>query len=298
MNEIVEIKECLLCGLQHSNRYKTCNNCLEYTRGQQRKHYEKNKALGLCVKCGVTITKGTLCLCCYQKNISRKVYTHKKRKQENKCLCCGVDLLNLKNFCTTCREKEKLKNKKTGQRIKQNKDKYIKKINMERIKRAERFAEGLCSICGKNSIKENCKHCDGCLKLAVNKSREKRVRNFKLGLCKCSNPLHGSLKTCLSCWFKRMAFDSTGDIKNAEALRVLLENQGYKCFYTDKLLIIGDNASLDHIVPTSRNGKYSLENVRWVDFGINSMKTNMTHEEFIETCRVISEKFLKEKVGA
>jgi hypothetical protein len=51
------------------------------------------------------------------------------------------------------------------------------------------------------------------------------------------------------------------------------------------------NASVDHVFLVSQKPELlgSLDNVEWVDFQVNRMKTDMTHKEFPETCLQIVE---------
>jgi 5-methylcytosine-specific restriction endonuclease McrA len=94
-------------------------------------------------------------------------------------------------------------------------------------------------------------------------------------------------KICLSCWFKHTAKNRTGTKKNGALLRTLFEEQQGKCAYTGEVLTPGFNASLDHKIPTSRGGTHARENLQWVTVRINSMKADLTHDEFIALCRQI-----------
>lgn len=49
-----------------------------------------------------------------------------------------------------------------------------------------------------------------------------------------------------------------------EELLVKLEKQNYVCPLTGEILILGINASLDHITPSSKGGNDNLDNLRWV----------------------------------
>jgi 5-methylcytosine-specific restriction endonuclease McrA len=66
----------------------------------------------------------------------------------------------------------------------------------------------------------------------------------------------------------------------------LLEAQNFRCWYTGEVLIPGQNASIDHRVPTSRGGKpLALDNLVWCTWDINRTKGALTDVEFVDLCR-------------
>jgi 5-methylcytosine-specific restriction endonuclease McrA len=86
-----------------------------------------------------------------------------------------------------------------------------------------------------------------------------------------------------------MAKHNTGTKKDGAMLRDLFEAQQRTCAYTGEVLIPGINASLDHKIPTSRGGTNDRENLQWVTARVNSMKSDLTHEEFVALCRHIGQ---------
>lgn len=72
-------------------------------------------------------------------------------------------------------------------------------------------------------------------------------------------------------------------------MKALWEKQGGRCAYTGELLIPGVNASLDHKIPSTRGGTNDLENLQWVTYQVNRMKTDMLEEEFFRLCRMVLE---------
>jgi len=116
-------------------------------------------------------------------------------------------------------------------------------------------------------------------------------RDQKLCL-KCGKPSAVRDRDCLceDCWFKAIAKNRTGSPKNWLLIKTILQNQNYRCAYTGKELVIGQNASLDHIIPIAQGGDNSLENLQWTDCQINIMKNNMSHQEFISTIQLILSK--------
>ena len=85
---------------------------------------------------------------------------------------------------------------------------------------------------------------------------------------------------CLMCWAKRVA--KRKDVKpDATELVALLKKQEYKCAYTGMPLTPGDGTSLEHKIPSAREGSIEISNLVWVDTGINMMKGPRTLKEFV-----------------
>jgi 5-methylcytosine-specific restriction endonuclease McrA len=64
----------------------------------------------------------------------------------------------------------------------------------------------------------------------------------------------------------------------------LIERQNFCCAMSGRALT-PETASLDHIVPLSRNGSHELANLCVVDQQVNAAKGTMTVEEFVSLCR-------------
>jgi 5-methylcytosine-specific restriction endonuclease McrA len=111
------------------------------------------------------------------------------------------------------------------------------------------------------------------------------------GLCRhCEVPATVGT-VCLDCWFCQTAWNHLRSNTLGPELKKLWEVQGGRCAYTGIELIPGPrlvgNASLDHRVPLSKGGTKNIENTQWVLCQINRMKTDMTEDEFYETCETI-----------
>lgn len=62
------------------------------------------------------------------------------------------------------------------------------------------------------------------------------------------------------------------------------------CPYTGKKIILGENASIDHIKPISKfpELRSDINNVEWIDRQVNYAKRDMAKEEFILLCKHIT----------
>jgi 5-methylcytosine-specific restriction endonuclease McrA len=67
----------------------------------------------------------------------------------------------------------------------------------------------------------------------------------------------------------------------------LVESQGYCCALTGWELKPA-TASLDHILPVSRGGGHSVENLQVLDYRVNKAKGTMTTAEFVSMCHAVA----------
>lgn len=107
------------------------------------------------------------------------------------------------------------------------------------------------------------------------------------GKCKqprCKDKITGETKYCLKHWCAILKNNNHGKKKaafNVDFFEIWQDQKG-KCAVTGIPLIPGKTASLDHTIPLSRGGTNSRENLQFVHISVNSMKQNMTPEEFLE----------------
>jgi 5-methylcytosine-specific restriction endonuclease McrA len=105
--------------------------------------------------------------------------------------------------------------------------------------------------------------------------------------CKESRLPHAAV--CATHWFG-IAAKSCG-LPSGESstlmLKSLWETQGGTCALTGMPLAIGDNASIDHILPTSRGGTNDLDNLRFVLRVANTMKSDRTDDELVKMCEAM-----------
>ncbi len=119
-----------------------------------------------------------------------------------------------------------------------------------------------------------------------------RKRHIQSGLCgNCTEKLMENSKTvCIKHYFAGVAGKIGLKTKDWEKLKHILESQNHICPYTGKKLTPGVNASVDHILPSSRfpELKSDLSNIEWVDLKVNEVKSDFTRAEFIEICKLVA----------
>lgn len=254
---------CSWCGklpLMKNNK-RFCE--IHHQKTTEMRHKLKSNRLhnNLCTQCDNPAESG-IKLCKKHRdraNLLTRIITANKISK-NICRSCGRSIApNSKSRCINCMNKNNIFSNK---------------------KRLMRLANKICTKCG---IKLNTNNtlCGKCLEKMkiVNKIRHDNC--MLTGQCtKCKNLALPHITLCESCWFKTKSRRITGSSSNANIIKELLIKQEYKCTYTNKQLIIGINASIDHKIPISLGGSSSIENLHWVDRRINTAKRNLTHDEF------------------
>lgn len=80
---------------------------------------------------------------------------------------------------------------------------------------------------------------------------------------------------------------SNPSLATTGALLSLWNAQRGRCALTGDILVPGNGASLDHIVPRSRGGGNDISNLRWVTSDANTAKGALSDEAFLAMCRRI-----------
>lgn len=192
-----------------------------------------------------------------------------KRKQSNLCVNCGKTKGN--NISVHCDICKKLKNQ-------------LSRDDKRHLKEKHRCLDcrGMLEIC------DNVR-CTICKKKNNIQTSLRRKKLRSNGLCMCGKPatVRDSVTVCEDCWFKEIARKRTKATRNWALIKELLIKQEYKCAYTGKPLVVGKNASLDHIMPSSKGGSDKINNLQWVDIDINEMKNDFAHDDFLNTIKHI-----------
>lgn len=250
----------------------------ENNKNRRKNLYESRKAKGLCPSCGknAPTQDKTWCSACLEKSRLKA----EKRIADGVCIGCGnkVEILGRRN-CKAC-------NQKRGE-----------------INRKKSVESGFCQRCHAKPAEKGKTVCQNCNERNIRNSvvwrRKTTAERKSLNLCAmCGKtpPLSVSVKnavpqTCETCLLKDLSRGNLGSSKHWENLKQIFIKQNGKCVYTGIELILGVNASVDHILPVSVHPelKNNLENIQWVERRINSMKNNLLPNEFISLIKQIAE---------
>lgn len=182
-----------------------------------------------------------------------------RRKERGVCVTCGKERDGITLACTKCREYNKLATQK---------------------KVSRRIELGLCR-CGreKTGVRAVCEHC------AAHMDNRKKAA-YETGMCRqgCKSPRLELSQVCRICWFKKAANQYLGDYTRFEELIEVFDSQEGQCAYTKRTLMPGYNASVDHVIPKSRGGTDTLENLHFVELSVNYAKRNLLAGEFKLLC--------------
>jgi 5-methylcytosine-specific restriction endonuclease McrA len=136
-------------------------------------------------------------------------------------------------------------------------------------RRVRRAFQGICILCGKHPARLKRKHCVACADLINKKMREYYEKRF---------------------FYRRAGGTSLGGdrVVTAKILAFLWKKQKGLCALTGQRLT-RLNSEVDHIIPFSKGGEVSKENLRWVLKSVNRAKQTMTDAELITLCKQIVE---------
>lgn len=186
--------------------------------------------------------------------------TTETRISNGLCPRCGKPAVNGKRRCERCLSKDR---------------------NRCRERALSLVSEGRCAKCG-IPVESNKRKCIEC----INNGRQSQIRYAakcaQQGKCyRCKHSALDGNVLCRSCLLKNLSLNATGTRDNADALDSLLNKQNFTCPYTGIKIDVGNNASIDHIIPRSKGGSDTIDNLQWVHFGINLLKADMDQNVFV-----------------
>jgi len=88
---------------------------------------------------------------------------------------------------------------------------------------------------------------------------------------------------------QRAKFRGEGKAAKESELAEKIKEQGFCCGVTGVDLLPDRTTQLGHIVPGSRGGSHSIENLLWMRRDVNRMMSTMTLQEFRKLCESVSD---------
>ncbi len=160
-------------------------------------------------------------------------------------------------------------------------------------KRDELTAKSLCIWCRQSFSDAKGKVCKSCREKEQLATKGKWRIRLEQGLCKwCGRNFVSDIEstTCGDCHCKIVARSNLKDVERWRDLKCLFDGQNI-CPYTGRVLVLGVNATLDHVVPRSAGGSNDVNNLQWVyggrDFDVNMMKSSASKDHFLEAIKEI-----------
>lgn len=160
-------------------------------------------------------------------------------------------------------------------------------------KRKQLVACGLCTWCKQSKGNSTGSVCVECRSRECESTKTRHQHRLNYGLCKwCGkNAVTGdNSQICIDCHCKRVARNTLKSVDRWTELRDKYHIQSI-CPYTGILLLLGVNASLDHLVAKSAGGSDEINNLQWVygstDFDVNIMKGSSSEVNFLRAVSLI-----------
>ena len=90
-------------------------------------------------------------------------------------------------------------------------------------------------------------------------------------------------KLCQRCHLEQKSAQRLGSAQHWKSLLSILEQQDWICPYSGDKIVLGDNDSVDHILPISKypDMEFDITNIQWTTQVVNIMKSNLLDCEFL-----------------
>lgn len=246
--------------------------------GASKETKQKRFSNGFCERCGkFPFREGKkTCQVCFEKIQEYEKQDRERRKEKGLCQKCPNKAVEGCVYCEI---------HLSGRR------KYAK------IKSDKRIVSGLCTNCG-NEKNENKRLCNNCFQKQKETQRIEYLERQQSKNCVYCGKLPSLTKvnSCKLCFFKNLSANHFRSRSRYQELINLFDSQNGLCAITGFELILGDNASLDHILPLSKGGTHDISNLRFVHLWINFVKLDKLDEEFIPELKMWAN-LLYEKFG-
>ena len=184
-------------------------------------------------------------------------------KKQGLCTCCAKPNDNNKGSeCLDCRNKGR---------------------ESDRKRRTNLRDKGVCWSCG-SLVMAGKTYCEKHFLAGAALRSARRLRLIENGLCPAcgiDKPSAQSLE-CWKCILKKLASRLWHKTSRWIELESLLNKQQQLCPYTGRLLVVGDNASIDHIIALAKGGTNDISNLQWCDEVANYMKRHYSEKEFLQ----------------
>lgn len=232
-----------------------------------------------CSRCSNNSEGKSRCKTCSIKRNEEEKQKYIERKSLGLCIVCGNKNNTNFNECFRCKEKT---------------IKRMKKVNAKRKEGdKKRREDGKCfaRTCKKLRL-DSCKFCEEHKLLDLSKRKERFLKLIKDGLCTSCGAepymnysVNRNIKTkhCKICYLKNLSVTHLGKANRWNELLDILIKQNYLCPYTGDKLVLGESASVDHVLSRSKypEKQKDINNLVWVSRTVNRMKHNYTDEEFM-----------------
>lgn len=121
--------------------------------------------------------------------------------------------------------------------------------------------------------------------------QERLLQGLCAGSHHCKDPKVGESRYCLRHWVATLTRsphgrkEREGGPYSIDVLMVIWEQQDGKCALSGVPLVPGLNASVDHVIPVSRGGGNTPDNLRFIHSSLNRFRGGRTDDEFKQLVR-------------